>query len=242
MSSLAALLKKQQESKSQGGEVGTASPDVKPSGETSAAAASTANAAVGSPAQNAVPATAIKLGGMVLPKKQAAAPLVSQSAAPPLEPVKEVMPPSSAPIVSTPVLPSKKDEAVLPPMPSIDAPIVGAFMQTELADAPKVESELQEAFLRNVKSIKDLFDQPELLAAAMRQVLVDLRDNPQFEGLMGHEDVGMMVRAMREAFGVAVVKKEERSKGKGRTKKAKELEGDAAVFSKDLAVLANLEL
>ncbi len=76
-------------------------------------------------------------------------------------------------------------------------------------------------FLTNLREIPQLFDAPEILSAQIRGIMQDLAENPEFLQHIAEEDIGKMVRGMRESLGVAqITKTANKAKRAGTSKKS----------------------
>lgn len=74
----------------------------------------------------------------------------------------------------------------------------------------------EEGFRQTVAILHNVFDNVELVMTATKNILRSLRDNPQFVKFLVPEDCGMMVRALRQSYGIVAssktVKKETKAK------------------------------
>lgn len=65
----------------------------------------------------------------------------------------------------------------------------------------------QETFRAAVSILHGVFDNPEIVMNATKNILRSLRDNPQFNTFLVPEDIGMMVRALRSSYGLVASSK-----------------------------------
>lgn len=65
----------------------------------------------------------------------------------------------------------------------------------------------QETFRAAVGILHGVFDNPEIVMNATKNILRSLRDNPQFNTFLVPEDIGMMVRALRSSYGLVASSK-----------------------------------
>ena len=89
------------------------------------------------------------------------------------------------------------------------------------------------AFVDSLDSIYRVLHEPDLLGGAVKSIMIELQNHPEYRKLISPMDVHSMVRGMRESMGLARIRKEE-AKTK-RSPKAKKTEIN------DLAVLEALE-
>jgi hypothetical protein len=130
-------------------------------------------------------------------------------------------------------------EAVVLPQSEPSQPLIteGVSASSEETDgsAPVImHDEAATQFLHMVKGIPDLFQDPDALASSIRGVLFDLQASPHFEELLEPQDIGLMIRGMREALGIAAIRKADNKAKKGGKKKAP--------LNMDLTALENLDL
>lgn len=90
-----------------------------------------------------------------------------------------------------------------------------------------------ESFKESIAVLHGSFENKELISAAIANVLGSLKANPNLREILAYEDVGMMVRALRESYGVAVNTKAAKAT---KTKKA------SAEQSEIMEMLSDLEI
>lgn len=82
---------------------------------------------------------------------------------------------------------------------------------------PDLTKEMQ-GFVESVDGIYEVLHDPEMFAQAVRIIMLELQENPEYEKLIADDDVHVMIRGMRRTMGLARVKKQEKSR-KGKTNK-----------------------
>jgi hypothetical protein len=114
------------------------------------------------------------------------------------------------------------------------------------ASAPdrKVPPELVEqakGFIDSLDSMynKTIFSDPEFFGQMIRNIMMELQNNPQYLKLIADDDVAIMIRGMRESMGMARLKKIENKRGKGGTTKSKKAAGVAGEMLSGLEDLAS---
>ena len=85
-------------------------------------------------------------------------------------------------------------------------------------------SEAVQSLKDNLQLLRDNFSNPDIVANAVRRVMQDIKQNPNFNDIMQPEDYGTMVKALRESYGVAVVTKQAKSRKKSKKSIDPELE------------------
>lgn len=106
--------------------------------------------------------------------------------------------------------------------------------------ATKPTRELPEGLEKQQLQFVDLLDgmyeivhDPELLGNVVKSMMIELKANPQYEKLLSPSDVRLVVKASREAMGIARVKKQE--------SKARRSGGGKAKANVDTDMLADLD-
>lgn len=98
-----------------------------------------------------------------------------------------------------------------------------------------------QSFLDNMHSIPELYENPEILSSQIRSIMEDLQDNPHFIDHICVEDIGLMVRGMREALGVAQIKKSAaKSKRTGSTSKSSVMKNAMSEMLADMGGLQGI--
>lgn len=82
-----------------------------------------------------------------------------------------------------------------------------------------IESQ-QLQFVEMMDGVYDLLDDPELLGAVIKNIMIELKANPQYINMVTKDDVRQWVRTMRHTMGLARIKKLE-TKGNRGVSKAK---------------------
>ena len=110
-----------------------------------------------------------------------------------------------------PVLTQKSTEvfsqAAAAPPPDTSAEAFNDPSQPEKIDKPGMEA-IREALNILEANITD----KDLVAQSVRNVMLSLSTDPNLKDLLAPEDIGIMVRGLRESYGVAIVKKDGRRK------------------------------
>lgn len=114
------------------------------------------------------------------------------------------------------------------------APVTQPDIPDELRSIPERKLELlvlkewdadvkeeAENFISNLEAMKASFDNPDVVGAQLRSMMIDLTEHPEFIEFLAPEDGGTMIKALRESYGLAVVTKASKAKGKKSTKKKK---------------------
>ena len=84
------------------------------------------------------------------------------------------------------------------PADHVAAPLIERNLPADLSDA-------QRSFIESVNTVYSVTHDAELFSQIIRIIMQEMRANPEFEEMLSDQDVGMMVRGMREAMGVARV-------------------------------------
>jgi hypothetical protein len=109
---------------------------------------------------------------------------------------------------------------------------VSYFADETPADKPTRElpeglTKEQMGFIGTLDSVYEIIHDPDLLGGVIRNIMVELKSNPEYTKLIAPEDVRVMVRGMRESMGLARVKKTEaKAKRSGGSKKSKAVDID----------------
>lgn len=114
---------------------------------------------------------------------------------------------------------------------------LGAMQFQHPTQSNVVAAATQEQFEINIKRLYETFPNKDLIAPAIKRVLIDLQAHPEFDSFLAPEDIGQMVKLLRANYGIvkaAAVEKKEKTK-KSRQKKA----DAAAVDLSDLGALLN---
>ena len=89
-----------------------------------------------------------------------------------------------------------------------------------------IESQ-QLQFVEMMDGVYDLLDDPELLGMVIKNIMIELKANPQYINMVTKDDVRQWVRTMRHTMGLARIKKmeskEKRGKGTTRAKPSSKL-------------------
>lgn len=111
--------------------------------------------------------------------------------------------------------------------------------------ADKPTRELPEGLTKEAMGFVDLIDgvyevvhEPDLMGGVIRNIIIELKDNPEYMKLVAPDDVRLWVRGMRESMGLQKIKKTE-SKAKragGSGKKSKLIDDDMLNDLNDLGI------
>lgn len=71
-----------------------------------------------------------------------------------------------------------------------------------------------EGFRETLDLLANCFADKDMVGTVLRRIMVDLDNHPEFEEIMHPQDCGMMVKALRESYGVALIRKETNAKTK----------------------------
>ena len=87
-----------------------------------------------------------------------------------------------------------------------------------------------------IDSIYNILHEPDFLGSVIKNIIIELKNHPEYTRLIADEDVRQWVRGMRESMGLAKIKKQE-TKAKrsgGSSAKSKAVDEDMLA---DLAML-----
>lgn len=86
------------------------------------------------------------------------------------------------------------------------------------------DKDLQD-FKASIQNLHDSFENPSQIVNAVRYVLMGLREHPDFKGILKPEDLGAMVKGLRESHGlVAAIKHVNKDKKSESKKKSSEMD------------------
>lgn len=149
---------------------------------------------------------------------------------------------------------SNADEVVAPALDSLDAlnssedegvaPRGGSGVTYFADETPAIKPtrELPEGitkeqlgFVENLDTIYEVIHDADLLGGVIRNIMIELKSQPEYTKLMAPDDFRTMVRGMRESMGLARVKKQEsKAKKSGGTRKSKALDDDVMAGLDDI--------
>lgn len=90
-------------------------------------------------------------------------------------------------------------------------------------ELPEGLTKEQLGFVDMVDGVYEVLHEPELLGGVIRNIMIELKNNPEYMKLVANEDIRTWVKGMRESMGLAKIKKMEskakRSGGAGRKSK-----------------------
>lgn len=116
--------------------------------------------------------------------------------------------------------PGEPEDEVLPASSSGDTVLSGGAELKEFNHSQMTEIMMpvdEETFRAAIGILHGVFDNPEIVMNATKNILRSLRDNPQFNNFLVPDDIGMMVRALRNSYGLVASSKTV-SKEKRKTK------------------------
>lgn len=104
---------------------------------------------------------------------------------------------------------------ILPPAVVQNLTVEGHISQPDTMVTTQVEE-----FKKNAQLLYMKFTNRDMIQVVMKRILVDLDEHPELREFLAPEDVGMMIRLLRENYGMAVeAKKAKVAKSGGRKKK-----------------------
>lgn len=117
-----------------------------------------------------------------------------------------------------------------------EAPAISADGFTHPSQPDAYTPQQEERLVKALEIVRDSLPHKDMVGQAIVHTMQLLRDNKQLVGQLAHEDIALMVEALRVGYGNAVVVKETRT-----TKKAKnaELLGDVANLLSDVNFMAS---
>lgn len=94
------------------------------------------------------------------------------------------------------------------------------------------------AFVSTLDILYENLADSEMLGQACVSVMIELKSNPQYEQLVSDEDVRMLIKAARDAMGLARIKKTEAKAKRGGAKKAttKAIDSDVAAIFGEMGI------
>lgn len=87
----------------------------------------------------------------------------------------------------------------------------------------------QKLFVESLDSIYDVLFDAELFGNITKSIMVELQENPEYIKLIAPEDVHTMIRGMRDAMGLARIKKVEGKRSPSGTTRAKKIAPSTSV-------------
>lgn len=102
-------------------------------------------------------------------------------------------------------------------------------------ELPEGVTKEQLGFVENLDTIYEVIHDADLLGGVIRNIMIELKSQPEYTKLMAPDDFRTMVRGMRESMGLARVKKQEsKAKKSGGTRKSKALDDDVMAGLDDI--------
>ena len=120
-------------------------------------------------------------------------------------------------------------------MPLRDARLIDELVESE--EEPEALRKKMKSFEASLDSVYKLVHDPELLRDVISNLMIELKTNPQYIKLVAPTDIRVWIRSMREAMGLAQIKKTE--KKATRKKSAPKVDTDMLA---DLEALGGIEL
>jgi hypothetical protein len=118
------------------------------------------------------------------------------------------------------------DESSTPAIAHGERETASGFMDEIEATAPDrdlpadLESN-QLIFVESLDNIYQVLNDPELFGQAVRVIMTELQENPEYIKLISDQDVHTMIAAMRNTMGLARIKKQSKSRTAKNTSTAK---------------------
>lgn len=85
-------------------------------------------------------------------------------------------------------------------------------------ELPEDMTDGMKLFVESLDGIYDVLFDAELFGNMTKNIMVELSENPEYIKLIADEDVHTMIRGMRDAMGLARIKKVESKRGTGTRK------------------------
>lgn len=95
-------------------------------------------------------------------------------------------------------------------------------------DIPSTATPQQLEFISQLDSVYGVQHDAQLFSQVIRNLMIDMKDDPAMEVFISDSDIRVMVRGMREALGVARQQKQARAKAPSATSRKKGVKADAA--------------
>lgn len=94
-----------------------------------------------------------------------------------------------------------------------ETPVLKVELDTFTQGTEKYTQEEVEQIRSNLEFIKQNFSHPEIVGDAVKTIMMSLLENPDLMPIIGYEDIGTMVRGLRESHGIHVAVKQEKKRG-----------------------------
>lgn len=110
--------------------------------------------------------------------------------------------------------------------------------QKPTRELPEGLTKEQLGFVDMIDGVYDVIHEPDLMGGVIRNIIIELKDNPEYMKLVAPDDVRVWVRGMRDSMGLAKIKKTESKarKSGGSGKKSKLVDDDMLSDLADLGV------
>lgn len=89
-----------------------------------------------------------------------------------------------------------------------------------IRELPSDADEETKRFVELLDSIHGLTPEPELASSAIKNIMIELKHQPQYIKHISPDDVRMLVRIMRENMGLVKIQKAEKKASRGKSKRA----------------------
>ena len=110
--------------------------------------------------------------------------------------------------------------------------------QKPTRELPEGLTKEQLGFVDMIDGVFEVMHEPDLLGGVIRNIIIELKSNPEYMRLVAPDDIRAWVRGMRESMGLAKIKKTESKarKAGGSGKKSKLVDDDMLSDLADLGV------
>lgn len=103
-------------------------------------------------------------------------------------------------------------------------------------ELPEEMTEGMKMFVESLDSIYTILNDSQMFGQQIRQIMMELQENPEYEKLISDTDVHVMIRAMRNTMGLARVRKQAKSRKSGTTAKSRTPSRKQALMDKALSL------
>jgi hypothetical protein len=91
-----------------------------------------------------------------------------------------------------------------------------------------------EGFVESLNAMYLVLNDTDMFAQSIRQIMMELQENPEYEKLISDQDVHVMIRAMRNTMGLAKIRKQAKQRKGGTGTKARAPSKKQAMLDKAL--------
>lgn len=109
-------------------------------------------------------------------------------------------------------------------------------------DLPEDLEPAMRGFVESLDSIYEILNDSEMFGQQIRQIMMELQENPEYEKLISDTDVHVMIRAMRNTMGLARVKKQAKQRKAATGTKAKSQSKKQALVDKALGLALDFDV